>query len=52
MTPGGFEQSFIDRVELFKTVKPDDPDFRKRRDELTKKSKVDVERLAIWDLQP
>jgi quercetin dioxygenase-like cupin family protein len=51
MTPGGFEQSFLDRVELFKTVKPSDPDFRKRRDELTNNSKVDVERLANWDLQ-
>lgn len=50
MTPGGFERSFVDRAELFKTVKPDDPDFRKRRDELTKQSKVDVERLAFWDL--
>ena len=51
MTPGGFERSFLDRVELFKTVKPDDPDFRKKRDELTKKSKVDVERLALWDIK-
>jgi quercetin dioxygenase-like cupin family protein len=51
MTPGGFEQSFKDRVELFKTVKPDNPNFRKMRDELTEKSKVDVERLAMWDLQ-
>jgi quercetin dioxygenase-like cupin family protein len=51
MTPGGFERSFLDRVELFKTVKPDDPDFRRMRDELTKKSKVDVDRLAFWDLQ-
>jgi mannose-6-phosphate isomerase-like protein (cupin superfamily) len=51
MTPGGFEQSFKDRVELFKTVKPDNPNFRKLRDELTKKSKVDVERIAIWDMQ-
>jgi hypothetical protein len=51
MTPGGFERSFVDRVELFKTVKPDDPDFRKMRDELTKKSRVDLERLASWDLQ-
>ena len=51
MTPGGFERSFLDRVELFKTVKPGDPDFRRMRDELTKKSKVDVERLALWELQ-
>jgi quercetin dioxygenase-like cupin family protein len=51
MTPGGFERSFLDRVELFKTVKPDDPDFRKMREELTTKKQLDVERLAIWDLQ-
>ena len=51
MTPGGFEQSFLDRVNLFKTVKPDDPEFRRMRDELTKNSKVDVERIALWDLQ-
>ncbi len=50
MTPGGFERSFLDRVELFKTVKPGDPGFRKMRDGLTEKSKVDVERLAFWDL--
>ncbi len=49
MTPSGFEQSFKDRVELFKTVKPDHPDYRKMRDELTKKRKFDVERLGIWD---
>lgn len=51
MTPGGFERSFKDRVELFKTIKPENPDFRKMREELTKKSGVDVERLANWDLQ-
>ena len=50
MTPGGFEQSFLDRVELFKTVKPDHPDFRQKRDELTRRSKVDVERLELWNL--
>ncbi len=48
-TPGGFEQSFKDRIELFKTVKPDHPDFRKKRQELTKKSMVDVEPLAVGD---
>jgi quercetin dioxygenase-like cupin family protein len=51
MTPGGFERSFLDRAKLFETVKPDDPDFRKKRDELTQKSKIDVERLALWDLK-
>jgi len=48
-TPGGFEQSFKNRVELFKTVKPDHPDYRKMREELTKKSKLDVEPLALGD---
>jgi len=48
-TPGGFEQSFKNRVELFKTVKPDNPNFRKMREELTKKSKLDVEPLALGD---
>lgn len=47
-TPSGFEQSFKDRVELFKTVKPDNPNFRKMRDELTKKNKVDIEGLGEW----
>ena len=48
ITPSGFEQSFKDRVELFKTVKPDNPNFRKMREELTKKHNVDVERLGEW----
>lgn len=50
MTPGGFEQSFKDRVELFKTVKPDDPDFRKRRLENKEKGNYDVEKLEDWNL--
>jgi quercetin dioxygenase-like cupin family protein len=51
MTPGGFERSFKDRVELFKTAKPDDPDFRKKRKENAVKGSYDVEFLADWDLQ-
>ena len=51
MTPGGFEQSFRDRVELFKTVKPDNPNFRKMREENRIKGKYDVERLDDWDIQ-
>jgi mannose-6-phosphate isomerase-like protein (cupin superfamily) len=51
MTPGGFEQSFKDRVELFKTTKPDDPDFRKKRKENAVKGSYDVEFLADWELQ-
>ena len=50
-TPGGFERSFKDRVELFKTVKPDHPDFRKMREEITRKGKYDVEFLSVWDTQ-
>ena len=51
MTPGGFERSFKDRVELFKTVKPDDPDFRKKRKENATKGKYDVEFLSDWNTQ-
>ena len=51
MTPGGFERSFKDRVELFKTIKPDHPDFRKMREENRIKGKYDVERLAEWSIQ-
>ncbi len=51
MTPGGFEQSIKDRVELFKTVKPDNPNFRKMREENRIKGKYDVERLGDWDIQ-
>jgi mannose-6-phosphate isomerase-like protein (cupin superfamily) len=51
MTPGGFEQSFRDRVELFKTIKPDHPDFRKRRNENAVKGKYDVEFLSAWEIQ-
>jgi len=50
MTPGGFERSFKDRVELFKTAKPDDPDFRKKRKENALKGNYDVEFLADWAL--
>ena len=50
MTPGGFERSFKDRVELFKTMKPDDPDFRKKRKENAVKGNYDVEFLADWEL--
>jgi mannose-6-phosphate isomerase-like protein (cupin superfamily) len=50
MTPGAFVQSFKDRVELFKTVKPDDPDFRNKREENRIKGNYDVEKLEDWNL--
>jgi quercetin dioxygenase-like cupin family protein len=51
MTPGGFERSFKDRVELFKTAKPGDPDFRQKRKENAVKGNYDVEFLADWNLK-
>jgi quercetin dioxygenase-like cupin family protein len=51
MTPAGFEQSFRDRIELMKTVKPDDPDFQKRRKENAAKGNYDVEFLLDWSPQ-
>jgi len=51
MTPGGFERSFKDRVELFKTAKPDDPDFRTKRKANAVRGNYDVEFLADWNLQ-
>ena len=50
MTPGGFERSFKDRVDLFKTAKPSDPDFRQKRKENAVKGNYDVEFLADWVL--
>ncbi len=51
MTPGGFERSFKDRAELIKTVKPDNPNFIKMREEMMKKGKYDREFLGDWDIQ-
>src|SRR5262245_20630414 len=48
-TPGGFDRFFKDRVELFKTVKPGDPTFQKRFDELREKHRKWVEILGAWD---
>jgi len=50
MTPGGFERSFRDRVELFKTAKPDDADFRQKRQANAVKGNYDVEFLENWSL--
>lgn len=47
MTPSGFEQQFKDRAELFKTIKPDHPDYKKKREEI--RSKYDTENLGEWD---
>lgn len=50
-TPGGFDLFFRDRVELFRTVKPGDPAFQKKFNELREKHKSWVEILGSWDNQ-
>lgn len=47
--PGGFERFFRDRVELFKTARPGDPDFIKKLAE--RRQSVDSEVLGLWDIQ-
>lgn len=49
MTPGGFENSFRDRAELIKTIKSNDPNFIKMREEMMKRGKYDREFLGDWD---
>lgn len=51
MTPGGFEGSFKDRAELIKTIKPDDPNFKKLREAMMVKRKYDREFLGDWNPQ-
>ena len=48
-TPGGFDHFFRDRVELYKTIKPGDPAFAKRFDELRAKHKQFVQILGKWE---
>jgi quercetin dioxygenase-like cupin family protein len=49
MTPGGFEKSFRDRAELIKTVRPDNANFIKMREEMMTKGNYDREYLGDWD---
>ena len=49
VTPSGFEQSFRDRAELIKTVKPDDPNFIKMREQMMTVKKYDREFLGDWN---
>jgi quercetin dioxygenase-like cupin family protein len=48
-TPGGFDAFFRERVELYKTVKPGDPSFGKRFDELRARNKRFVQILGTWE---
>jgi quercetin dioxygenase-like cupin family protein len=46
--PGGFEEFFEDRVELYRLVKPGDASFQARFDELRRKHSRWVEILGTW----
>lgn len=49
ITPSGFERHIKDRVELFKTVKPDRSEFPMKMDSLRKKNARYIEILGSWD---
>ncbi len=49
--PSGFEKMFKDRVELNKTVKPDNPAFKDKFNEIRRKNAENVEILGTWDIQ-
>ena len=49
ITPAGFEESFRDRSELIKTVRPDDPTFKQKREEMGIRRKYDREFLSDWN---
>ncbi len=51
ITPSGFEEMFKDRVELFKTVKPSNPAFPEKFNELRRKHAEHLEILGTWDIQ-
>lgn len=50
-TPSAFEEFFKDRVELFKTVKPDSPEYTDRFNELRKKHAKYQTILGTWDIE-
>ncbi len=47
LTPGGFEEFFADRVQLYKTHKPDTPDFVNRMTAIA--GKHDLEFISWWN---
>ena len=47
--PGGFDDFFRDRVDLFKSTKPGDAQFKRRFDELRDKHRQWVEILGTWE---
>jgi quercetin dioxygenase-like cupin family protein len=49
-TPGGFEEFFLDRVALYKSIKPGAPTFQAALDELRAKHRRWVQILGTWDV--
>ncbi|MDQ6653003.1 MAG: cupin domain-containing protein [Acidobacteriota bacterium] len=49
VTPGGYERRFRERIDIFKTTKPGDPDFNKKQTE--SRANVDSEVLGVWDVK-
>lgn len=49
VAPGGFERFFRDRVEISKTIKPDNPEYMKKGIEAL--MKYDIEILGDWDVE-
>lgn len=49
-TPSAYDQFFRDRVELYKTIKPTDPKFLDRFNELRRKNAKYLEVLGTWDI--
>jgi quercetin dioxygenase-like cupin family protein len=49
ITPSGFEGHIKGRVELHKTIKPDNPQFQMKLDSLRKKNAKYIEFLGPWD---
>ena len=47
VTPGGYELRFRERIELYKTTKPTDPDFQKKL--AAGRGHVDSEVLGTWE---
>lgn len=50
-TPSAYEEFFRDRVELFKTVKPDSPEYTDKFNELRRKHAKYVDILGTWDIE-
>lgn len=48
MQPSGFERHLLDRVELYKILKPEDPSYARHGDSLRRKNVRLIEGLGEW----